>query len=280
MTIQGNTSAGDQDTLDVQLEDTEGQDYEDEYQVPDQSWSLMDLAFKDTPFSWEDAFETARGELELLDSILERKGYYFPLKKDLFAAFKNTELYNVKVVILGQDPYPGYRTVNGEPIPDATGMAFSTRKDAKINGSLQNIFKELVDTLPNFDVPLHGDLTPWAYQGVLLLNSCLTVEPSKPGSHKGIWYPFISRILKAVLEANPQVVFLAWGMQSQNLLTNLKLGNINRLDAGHPSDRGNGGFFGNDHFRKVNRHLSNCRTKREKAGKPPLSIYENIDWQL
>ena len=131
----------------------------------------------------------------------------YPPGGKIFNAFKLTKFSAVKVIILGQDPYHGPRQANG--------LSFSVERHIRIPPSLQNIFKELYSDL-NIDSPDHGDLSAWAQQGVLLLNTCLTVEDSLPNSHQGKgWETFTDAVLSKINEERKHVVFILWGRKAQ-----------------------------------------------------------------
>ena len=184
----------------------------------------------------------------------------FPDKKNIFAALKYTPYENVKVVILGQDPYHG--------LGEAHGMAFSVCPGIKIPPSLQNIYKELHEELGCY-IPNNGYLMKWAHQGVLLLNSVLTVQKDLPASHRGIgWEAFTDKIIEEVNKKDEPVVFMLWGnfaKSKASLITNPK---HLVLTCAHPSPfSARYGFFGCNHFKKANEFL-------KENGKQP------IDWQI
>lgn len=178
-----------------------------------------------------------------------RSGRYriFPPMDDLFAAFKLTDYKDVKVVILGQDPYHG--------AGQAHGLCFSVRDGVEIPPSLLNIYKELKDEL-GIPVPSTGDLTPWAKRGVLLLNSVLTVREGQAGSHRGKgWETFTDRAISLVNEKDEPVCFLLWGNYAKSkkpLITNPR---HLVLESAHPSPLSCRGFFGCGHFSACNRFL-------------------------
>ena len=127
----------------------------------------------------------------------------FPKYEDIFRAFNLIKPDELKVVIVGQDPYHG--------VNQANGLAFSVCDRCKIPPSLKNIYKELVDDI-NCDIPANGNLTKWAEQGVLLINSVLTVEKSKPNSHKDRgWESFTDNIIEKLSVSNENIVFILWG---------------------------------------------------------------------
>ena len=221
----------------------------------------------DPPLGWIEVFHSAKSELRLVGTILKRLGDFFPSKQNLFRAFDLCPLSEVKVVIFGQDPY--HSTHDG--YPQANGMCFSTNRGCPIQPSLANIYKELQQEYPEFIPPSHGDLSNWANQGVLLLNTCLTVAPHQPKSHGGIWNGFITRVLTAIGEINSECIYLLWGKPAQEMASQLGERSI-KLIATHPSPfsahqttRYASAFIGCGHFRQTNEFLI-------KQGKTP------IDW--
>ena len=179
----------------------------------------------------------------------------FPPEKLIFNAFKLTPYDSIKVVLIGQDPY--------HQINQAEGLCFSVSANSSIPPSLKNIFKEINDDL-NIDIPFNGSLKGWALQGVLLLNSVLTVAKNSPESHKNMgWEVFTDRIIKHISKNKNKVVFLLWGNYS---IKKEKLIDVSRhliLKSGHPSplsaNRGN--WFGNKHFSKTNIYLEKNNIK-------------------
>lgn len=173
----------------------------------------------------------------------------YPPGSQIFAAFDYTSFDDVKVVILGQDPYHGAGQANG--------LCFSVNKKVPIPPSLQNIFKELKADIPGYEIPSHGDLSNWAKQGVLLLNATLTVEKDKAGSHqmKG-WEQFTDSVIKHISDQKEHVVFLLWGRFAQGKVPLIDESKHLVLKAAHPSPfSANNGFFGCKHFSLTNRYL-------------------------
>ena len=184
----------------------------------------------------------------------------YPPSEDIFNAFHDTPLSKVKVVILGQDPYHN--------VGQAHGLCFSVQLGTEIPPSLVNIYKELQDDL-GCSIPNNGYLTKWAKQGVLLLNTVLTVRAHQANSHQGKgWEQFTDAVIRAVNEKEEPVVFLLWGRPAQlkkSMLTNPK---HLILEAPHPSPlSAYRGFFGCRHFSKTNEFLA-------ANGLTP------IDWQI
>ncbi|WP_148570578.1 uracil-DNA glycosylase [Aliarcobacter cryaerophilus] len=173
----------------------------------------------------------------------------FPEKQNIFKAFYLTKLDNLKVVILGQDPYHGFG--------QAQGLAFSTPANIKNPPSMQNILKEIQSDLGKKSICEDGDLTPWAKQGVLLLNTILTVEESKPKSHHNLgWEVFTDNIIKYISDNCEDTIFILWGSPaiSKTKLIDRKKHHI--LTAPHPSPLSSyRGFFGCKHFSQTNNIL-------------------------
>ena len=172
----------------------------------------------------------------------------YPPKNYILRALSLTDYDNVKVVILGQDPYHG--------VGEANGLAFSVNNGVKLPPSLKNIYKELKDDL-NIEISISGDLTAWAKQGVLLLNSVLTVEKDKAASHKDLgWKLLTDHIIKLINMKETPVVFILWGnfaRSKKSLITNPK---HLILESTHPSPfSSNNGFFGSRPFSKTNNFL-------------------------
>lgn len=185
----------------------------------------------------------------------------FPSKNEIFRAFYLTPLSQVKVVILGQDPYHG--------AGQAMGLSFSVPKIIPKPPSLQNILKELANDLGILVSP-HGDLTHWANQGVLLLNSTLTVEQGRAGSHqKQGWEEFTDYVIKVLNEQTEQTVFILWGSYAKNKGRFIDEHRHLIINSAHPSplSANRGGFFGTKPFSRTNEYLM-------AHGKTP------IDWQL
>ncbi|MBV2208984.1 MAG: uracil-DNA glycosylase [Thermomonas sp.] len=216
--------------------------------------------------SWKarigDWFE--REDMQHLSAFLRQRkaagAAIYPPGKDIFAAFNATPFNAVKLVILGQDPYHG----PGQ----AHGLCFSVRPGVAVPPSLLNIYKELeADT--GFIRPTHGYLMPWAQQGVLLLNSVLTVEDGKPGSHQGKgWEGFTDHVVDVLNREREGLVFLLWGSYAQKKGAVIDTSRHRVLKAPHPSPlSAHRGFLGCKHFSAANQYLV-------RTGQRP------IDWSL
>ena len=184
----------------------------------------------------------------------------YPPKPQVFSAFENCDLPDIKVVILGQDPYH-------QP-NQAHGMCFSVNPGIKVPPSLRNIYKELQMDEGCF-IPNNGYLMPWAKQGVFLLNTILTVEDSKPLAHKGIgWETFTDHAIARINALEQPVVFMLWGRNARNKAEMIDQRKHLVLEAAHPSPlSANNGFFGCRHFSKANAFL----VDRDRTP---------IDWQI
>ena len=172
----------------------------------------------------------------------------YPKKTEIFKAFRNTSYKDTKVLILGQDPYHEEK--------QAEGLAFSVKIGVRKPPSLNNIFKELHDDL-GYDIPKHGSLDKWTKEGVLLLNTVLTVEATKAASHKDLgWETFTDAVISKLNEKDTPVVFILWGSfarSKKKLITN-KIHYI--VESAHPSPlSAYNGFFGSKPFSKTNNFL-------------------------
>jgi len=172
----------------------------------------------------------------------------YPPKEEIFSALNYTHFDNVKVVIVGQDPYHG----PGQ----AHGLSFSVKMGVPPPPSLKNMYKELKSDIDGFTIPTHGFLEKWANQGVFLLNAALTVEQGNPNSHKDFgWYTFTDAILKKLNESDRPIVFLLWGGFAQKKGAKLDGKKHLILKSGHPSPLSIKHFEGCKHFSKANEFL-------------------------
>ena len=184
----------------------------------------------------------------------------YPRGSLIFNAFNTTPLPEVKVVILGQDPYH-------QP-NQAMGLSFSVPHGVAIPPSLRNVYKELARTIDGFIIPNHGDLSKWAQQGVFLLNAVLTVTQGQAASHAGLgWQTFTDAVIRTISEHNEGVVFMLWGNFAKKKAELIDAHRHHILTAVHPSPLAGGGFAGCNHFALANELLA-------RQGKQP------IDWQV
>lgn len=190
--------------------------------------------------------------MDFVDSAY-RNGIVYPSREDLFTALNATTFNDVRVVIVGQDPYHG----DGE----AHGLCFSVRNGVKTPPSLRNIFKEITAEYGN--TPQSTDLSSWAKQGVLLLNATLTVEKDCAGSHQGRgWETFTDAILTKISDKKENVVFLLWGNYARKKGALIDHSKHFVLESAHPSPlSASRGFFGNNHFTTTNEYLEAHKKK-------------------
>lgn len=194
--------------------------------------------------------------------------YYYPAPCDVFNAFYYTPLETTRVVIIGQDPYHSPRSrydVTRVRKGLAMGLSFSVPRGEDLPPSLVNIYKELHSDL-GIKPAYHGDLTAWASQGVLLLNTCLTVEPGEADSHKELWAPVIRPALELLAVNRPKALVVMWGEKAKKCLK--YVGSCPTIESSHPSPLGaHRGFLGSKPFSQINTYL-------ESIGEPP------IEWEL
>lgn len=188
-----------------------------------------------------------------------RRHTVYPSREDVFASLRTTSYADVKVLVLGQDPYHG----PGQ----AHGLCFSVQRDVEPPPSLVNIFKELRDDI-GISIPTHGNLEAWARRGVLLLNTTLTVRAGQAASHQGKgWETFTDQVIRVVNE-KPFVVFVLWGAHARKKKGLIDTQRHVVVESAHPSPlSAHNGFFGSRPFSKVNEALRNARL-------------EEIDWSL
>lgn len=212
--------------------------------------SLLNEEFEKDYFTKIQQFLTERYE----------EAQVYPNKEDVFNALNYTSYEDVKVVILGQDPYHGPN--------QAHGLSFSVQPGVKVPPSLRNMFKELHSDL-GAEIPNHGSLVKWAKQGVLLLNDVLTVERGKAHSHRKIgWENFTKRVIELLNEKAESVVYLLWGNAAQQKEKLIDREKHLIIKAPHPSPLSSyRGFFGSKPFSKVNDYLI-------ETGREP------IDWEI
>ncbi len=221
-------------------------------------------------------FPIAKNWYELLKSDFESQSYkqlskfldneyntqtIYPKPENVFNALNLVKYKDVKVVVIGQDPYHG--------VNQAHGLSFSVEKDVNIPPSLRNIYKELQEDCGCY-IPNNGNLTKWAKQGVLMLNSVLTVRAGMPNSHKGKgWEQITGKIIKLLNDRPEPVVFMLWGGSAKALSKYIDASRHYVLTSAHPSpmSANQGGWFGCKHFSKANQILT-------QLNKAP------IDWQI
>ncbi|MEZ9347103.1 uracil-DNA glycosylase [Vibrio splendidus] len=219
------------------------------------------------PKSWESIINDERDKeyfQSVLDFVEQQRNSgktIYPPQEQVFSAFDMTPFESVRVVILGQDPYHGAN--------QAHGLAFSVLPGVKIPPSLRNMYKELTQDIDGFEIPSHGYLDSWASQGVLMLNTVLTVEEAKAHSHaKCGWETFTDTIIAELNQRSEPIIFLLWGAHAQKKGQAIDADNHHVLTAPHPSPlSAHRGFFGCQHFSTTNKLLSSMDQ-------------QPIDWRL
>lgn len=217
--------------------------------------------------TWQQAIGAEKSAPYFLDILAQVKaereaGYQvFPPAADVFNAFRQTEFADVKVVILGQDPYHN--------VGQAHGLAFSVQEGVAVPPSLVNIYKELAADIEGFRIPQHGCLNAWAQQGVLLLNTVLTVRAHQAHSHAAFgWETFTDRVIEQLNRHRSHIVFLLWGSHARKKGAFIDRSRHLVLEAPHPSPlSAHRGFFGCRHFSQANAYLR-------------AQGLAEIDWQL
>ena len=237
--------------------------------MADQPTLLSDGTLEPVPVQIEDSWKRVLNDqfrqpyfhklIEGLKADIAAGNTVYPPGPLMFQAFAKTPFEQVKAVILGQDPYhnPG----------EAMGLSFSVPRGVRTPPSLSNIYKELHNDL-GVAPAKHGDLTPWAEQGVLLLNSILTVRKNAPKSHHKLgWETFTDAVIETISRNREHVVFLLWGKSAHSKAALIDEGKHKVLLAAHPSPLARGAFFGSQPFSQTNAYL-------DAHGRTP------IDWQL
>ncbi|MEY4834461.1 MAG: Uracil-DNA glycosylase [Bacteroidota bacterium] len=214
------------------------------------------------PYSWKSFFDVEIQKEYFLKLISDVENEYessvcFPPKDLIFNAFEKCNLNDLKVVIIGQDPYHG----EGE----ANGLCFSVNEGIKIPPSLKNIFAEINSDFDSIFLPTNGNLERWAQQGILLLNASLTVRKDEANSHKHLkWNVFTDNLIDYISREYENIVFLLWGSFAQKKGNKINRENHLVLECGHPSPlSANRGFwFGNKHFSLTNTYLKSIKKKQ------------------
>ncbi|WP_150243000.1 uracil-DNA glycosylase [Nocardiopsis quinghaiensis] len=210
---------------------------------------------------WAEALEPVAPQIAAMGEFLRQEvaegRTYLPAGENVLRAFQQP-FADVRVLIVGQDPYP--------TPGNAVGLSFSVAPDVRLPASLRNIYKEMVDDL-GVPMPSNGDLTPWTHQGVLLLNRVLTVEPGKAGSHRGKgWEAVTEQAIRALAERDKPLVGILWGRDARNLRPMMP--GVPCVESAHPSPlSAKNGFFGSRPFSRANELL-----KEQNS--------ELVDWEL
>lgn len=232
------------------------------------SYDLVKFTEKHKPFGWKDFFNDKNTKLliENINNHLENEMFnILPPIDYIWNAFIHTPFKELKIVVLGMDPYPQDGIANG--------LSFSSYTCKKIPGSLRNIYTVLEDKVDGFKAPKHANLQKWAHQGVLMLNAYLTCKEGEPGSHK-YWKPFTQSLLNYICKNKDGIIFLVWGAKAKDVS---KIINAKQhvLYCMHPSPYNWGRYPKDreDHFSNCN-HFNEANEILKEQGKKP------IDWTL
>lgn len=228
------------------------------------NYKLMDKIHK----GWHTFFDNNTNELKnILNNIDFDNEIIYPNKKDIFRAFNYFPPEEIRLLIIGQDPYISYEIINNIKVPQACGLAFSIPKShKKIPPSLKNIFIEIKNNYPDFEIPKHGCLESWVKkEKILLLNSTLTVSAGKSNSHAHIWTNFTDKLIKWFQEKNTSCIFLLMGAFAQKKTNFIDIKKHKIFSTVHPSPlSAYNGFFGCNVFKKINEYL-------ETTNKEPIN---------
>lgn len=227
--------------------------------------------------SWHEIFSNIRkkGGFKKIEQVLtdEKENNIFPYPDLMFSAFNLTPLNTVKVVIVGQDPYPGAENYKGKMIPHAMGLSFSVPMDIEIPPSLDNIFNNLLKFGHITRKPTHGNLFTWASQGCLMLNTALTIRMNEKAVHMPYWNWITNEIIKAISDKLDNIVFVLWGGPALSKLSLINVDKHNVIISSHPSPlscskpvKEYPPFMDYDHFGEINKFI-------KKAGR------QQIVWQ-
>lgn len=224
--------------------------------------------YKGVKESWKKIIEesmTTENYEKIKNRIKKSNELIYPNTENIFETFKYFDLNELKVVILGQDCYINSLLKDDIIYPQATGFAFSVDENHRIPPSLKNIFKELKESIEDFEIPNNGDISKWTKnEKVLLLNSALTVENGKSNSHIKLWEPITDNIIKKISENCDNIVFILWGNFAKSKKIFIDLDKHFVIEGVHPSPlssrynlKGTSkSFFGHNYFNRTNKYLN------------------------
>ena len=230
--------------------------------------SIYNLLFEKDLGKWTQEFSKYKSAIKNISDTIseceEKYGEYYPAKEDLFKAFELTPLESIKVVIVGQDPYPSL-LANGKC--RAQGLSFSVSKEDSVPGSLKNIYKEIYNDFPMFKAPDHGDLTYLAKQGVFLYNQALTYCPENPKCYLNLWNRFTNIVINIINKNVDNCIYVLWGKKAENLTEHIRSREV--ITGVHPSPlSANRGFYNKRYFLKINLTL-------RRQGKQQINFNED-----
>ncbi len=232
---------------------------------------LKDIILKDVKSKWKEVWNMLFEEHDILDFLEKKLQKYkntndkiFPNVENILEAFKYFDINDTKIVFLGQDPYINSEIKDDIEIPQATGLAFSVPNNfSKVPPSLKNIFKELSDEYPNYNIPNNGCLNRWAKdENILLLNTALTVKKGKSNSHQKKWTIITDKLIEYISNNTENVIFILLGNNAKSKSKFIDIKKHTIISGVHPSPlSANRGFFGSDIFKKVNSRLIELNLK-------------------
>lgn len=215
---------------------TDNYDFEDWVTIYDKQVKIFDRKIND---EWKNIFKLLLTEEQVnnIDKCLTKslKKNIFPYPDLVFYAFNKTSPSNIKVVIIGQDPYFNQKQIKNKCIPEAMGLSFSVPIGIPIPSSLKNIFKNLIKYGHIKEIPKHGNLKSWATQGCLMINAALTVEESNKNCHASVWMEFTNNIIKYISEKNKNIIFVLWGSFAFKKLDLINTKKHKTIICSHPS---------------------------------------------
>ena len=221
--------------------------------------SLKKRMLKDVKKSWKGILTELLEKYNIISELHQNMDgkIVYPNVENIFEAFKYFDLNDMRMLFLGQDPYINYEKHDNKNVPQAQGLAFSVPKTHKIPPSLQNIFKELKNEYPNYEIPKNGNLIRWVEEEkIMLLNAALTVEKGKSNSHKNIWKDFINDLIEYISDNTKDTVFLLLGNDAKSKSKFIEEDKHIIITGVHPSPlSANRGFFNSNIFKKINEQL-------------------------
>ena len=222
--------------------------------------SVYEILFEKDLGKWTQEFNKYRPAIKNMSDAIEKYGEYYPAKEDLFKAFELTPLESIKVVIVGQDPYPGL-LANGKC--RAQGLSFSVSKEDNIPGPLKNIYKEIGNDFHMFKAPDHGDLTYLARQGIFLYNQSLTYSPDNPKCYLNLWNRFTNIVINIINQNVDNCIYVLWDKKAENLSEHIRSREI--IVGPSPNSRA---FYNKRYFLKINITL-------DRQGKKQINFNED-----
>jgi len=228
--------------------------------------ALQKILLKNVKPQWKKMWKDEFNKSDILDFLVKKYSDYentdkniYPNKENILETFKYFDLKDIKLVFLGQDPYINSEIINDIDTPQATGLSFSVPNKVKIPPSLNNIFKELKNEIPEYEIPDNGNLIRWVKdENILLLNTALTVKKGKSNSHQKRWETITNNVIEYISNNTDNVIFLLLGNNAKSKAKFIDEDKHHIISGVHPSPlSASRGFFNSSIFIKVNNHLNN-----------------------